>query len=119
MEGPEVLLGRDVTGHRVRRSERTSLRVGRLRTVVVALVALYAALTASGRPVARVLAPVLVPRGRTSLYVFLMRVLFALLVANSPVPQPGRVLWRTIAHTLVLARWLRVRARFLFPFVAL
>ena len=98
--------------------QRTSMGVGRLLTVVVALVTLYAALTAFWRPVERALGPVLIPLGQATLYVFIMHVLFALVTANIPVLQQGKVLYGTIAHTLVLAAlWLMVRWRVLFNLV--
>ncbi len=95
--------------------ERTTLGVGRLLDVVLVLVVLYAALTAFWRPVAGVLGPVLIPLGQATLYVFILHVFFAVVIANVPVLSQGRVLYGTLAHTAVLfALWLMVRKRFLF-----
>jgi hypothetical protein len=98
--------------------ERTTLDVGRLLVVVVTLITLYGALTAFWRPVARVLGPVLVPLGQATLYVFILHVFFALVVANVPALAQGTVLRGTLTHTVVLAAlWLMVRTRFLFRLI--
>ena len=98
--------------------ERTPLDLGRLLAVVVLLVVLYAALTAYWGPVHRALGRVLVPLGQASLYVFVVHVYLALLVANLPGAQDAGVLVGTLLHTAVLAAlWLLVRYRVLFGIV--
>ena len=82
------------------------------------LVTLYAGLTAFWAPVRRILGPALIPLGQATLYVFVMHVAFALVVANVPLLEQGRVLPGTLAHALILvALWLMVRRRFLFNIV--
>jgi hypothetical protein len=97
---------------------RTTLGLGRLTATVVVLVTLYAALTAFWTPIRRVLGPALIPLGQATLYVFVMHVAFALVVANVPLLEQGRVLPGTLAHALVLvALWVMVRRKFLFDVV--
>lgn len=96
---------------------RAELELGRLLGVVVALVALYALLSAFWVPIARVLAPFLVPLGQATLYVFVLHVLLALVVDQVPAVERSAVLG-TLTHAGVLALlWLAVRRRFLFGVV--
>ena len=98
--------------------ERTTLGVGRLLDVIVVLVALYAALTAFWRPVCRVLGWLLIPLGQATLYVFILHVFFALVIANVPVLSQGNVLYGSLAHTAVLGvLWMMVRKRVLFGLI--
>jgi hypothetical protein len=93
--------------------ERSPLGPGRLVSVVVTLIVLYAALTVLRRPVERVVVPVLAPLGQATLYVFVLQVFLVALVAS--LPLPASVLWGTLVHAVVLAGlWLMVRHRVLF-----
>ena len=96
----------------------TTLGLGRLTVTVFALVTLYAALTAFWAPIRKIAGPVLIPLGEATLYVFVMHVAFALVVANIPVLEQGLVLPGTVTHALILAGlWIMVRKRVLFKLV--
>ncbi len=98
--------------------ERRALEPGRLLDVVLVLVTLYALLSVYWRPVHRALGWFLVPLGQATLYVFVLHVFVALLVANVPGLDRGDVLLGTVAHAGTLAAlWTMVRTRFLFRLV--
>jgi hypothetical protein len=97
---------------------RPTLGPGRVLATGLLLVTLYALLTAYWRPLRAALGWFLVPLGQASLYVFVLQVFFALLVANVPGLGGANVLLNTAAHALVLATiWLMVRHRFLFSVI--
>jgi hypothetical protein len=94
---------------------RDFLGIGRLLNTVVVIVVLYGLLTRCWKPIARTFGWFLIPIGQVSLYVFIVQVYFALIVANIPLFNAGHVAINTMGHTLVLlAIWLMVRTRFLF-----
>lgn len=98
--------------------ERTHLAPGRLLNVLALVVALYALLTAYWKPIAAATGGFLVPLGQSTLYVFVMHVFFALIVASIPVLHEGNLLIGTLANIAVLAvLWVMVRTRFLFGVV--
>jgi len=98
--------------------ERTSLAPGRLVNVLVLVVAVYALLTAYWKPIAGASGGFLIPLGQSTLYVFVMHVFFALIVASIPGLDRGDLLLNTVANVVVLALlWLMVRTRFLFGVV--
>lgn len=98
--------------------ERTYLAPGRLLNVLVLVVALYALLTAYWKPIAAAGGGFLIPLGQSTLYVFVMHVFFALIVASVPLLNRGDLLVNTVANVLVLALlWVMVRTRFLFGVV--
>lgn len=98
--------------------ERTHLAPGRLLNVLVLVVALYALLSAYWKPIAAATGGFLVPLGQSTLYVFVMHVFFALIVASIPVLHQGNLLLGTLANIVVLAvLWVMVRTRFLFGVV--
>ena len=75
----------------------------------------YALLTAYWRPLERALGWFLVPLGRASLYVFVLHVPVALLVANVPGLSGAGVALGTLAHGLVLGvLWTLVHRQVLF-----
>lgn len=93
---------------------RATLDLGRLLDVWLLLATAYAALTVYWRPVDRALGWFLVPLGRASLYVFVLHVPAALVVANVP-GLSDSVALATLAHGIVLAvLWTMVRRRVLF-----
>lgn len=113
-----IISGQAFTDIYAHEFNRTTLGLGRLASTIVVLVTLYAALTAFWTPIRRVLGAFLIPLGQATLYVFVMHVAFALVVANVPLLAQGRMLPGTIAHALILgALWLMVRRKFLFNIV--
>jgi hypothetical protein len=97
---------------------RTYLGIGRLLNVFAAVITLYALLTAFWKPIDAAMGRFLIPLGQASLYVFIMHVYFAVLIANIPALQKGSILLNTAAYTLVLAAlWVMVRRRFMFRWV--
>jgi len=97
---------------------RTYLGLGRLLNVFAAVVTLYALLSGFWKPINAVVGRFLIPLGQASLYVFIMHVYFAVLIANIPALQQGSILLNTLAYTLVLAAlWVMVRRRFLFRWI--
>jgi hypothetical protein len=97
---------------------RTYLDAGRLLNVAVFVIACYALLTAYWRPIGTLTGWFFVPLGQATLYVFIMHVFFALLVANLPGLDSGGVWIATAANLVVLALlWVMVRTRFLFRIV--
>jgi hypothetical protein len=98
--------------------ERRALGLGRAVDVALLLVTLYGLLTAYWKPLNAALGWFLVPLGQATLYVFVLHVFFALLVANVPGLTESRIGWNTVAHVVVLGLlWLMVRRRFLFSVV--
>ena len=94
------------------------LGIGRLLNVFAAVITLYALLTAFWKPIDAAMGRFLIPLGQASLYVFIMHVYFAVLIANIPALQKGSILLNTAAYTLVLAAlWFMVRRRFMFRWV--
>lgn len=97
---------------------RTYLGIGRLLNVAAVVVTFYAALTTYWTPIKKVLGGFLIPLGQSSLYVFIMHVYFAVLIANLAALQNGWIWLNTLAYTLVLAAlWVMVRRRFLFRII--
>jgi hypothetical protein len=97
---------------------RPNLELGRVLAVGLLLVSLYALLSAFWKPLHVVLGWFLVPLGQATLYVFILHVYFALIIANIPGLRSDHVLANTLAHALTLAAlWLMVRTRFLFSIV--
>ena len=94
---------------------RATLDLGRLLDVWLLLATGYALLTAYWQPIDRALGWFLVPLGRASLYVFVLHVFAALLVANVPALDGSSVALGTLAHGVVLAvLWTMVTRRVLF-----
>jgi hypothetical protein len=94
---------------------RATLDLGRLLDVFLLLATAYALLTAYWRPLDRALGWFLVPLGRASLYVFVLHVLAALVLANVPGLDGRSVALGTLAHGVVLAvLWTMVRKQVLF-----
>ncbi len=94
---------------------RATLDLGRLVDVWLLLATAYALLTAYWRPLDRALGWLLVPLGRASLYVFVLHVVAALVVANVPGLSGGSIAFGTLAHGTVLAvLWTMVRKQVLF-----
>ncbi len=94
---------------------RPDLGPGRVLATAVLLVSAYALVSAFWTPLHRAFGWFLVPLGQATLYVFIVHVYLALLVANLPGLDKGHVLLGTLAHVLVLALlWLMVRYRVLF-----
>jgi hypothetical protein len=94
--------------------------IGILRVVNVFafLIVAYALLTRFWKPLNRLLGWLLVPLGGATLYVFILHLVFALLVASLPFLDEGSVLEYTIVHTVILlALWLMVKREFLFRWV--
>ncbi|SCY88794.1 OpgC domain-containing protein [Paracoccus tibetensis] len=107
---------------------KDQLALPRLLNVTVFFVAFYALLTWFWRPIARALGWLLIPLGESSLYVFLMHLVFVLLIDQLPgyfdhVPSfdavwPGEIWVDTVLYlATVLGLWLMVRSRFLFGIV--
>jgi hypothetical protein len=70
------------------------------------------------RPVARLAAPVLIPFGQHSLYLFLMHILLVRLVRAAAPWNPSGIAAVVLADTaLVFLLWLAIRRRFLFGLV--
>jgi hypothetical protein len=98
--------------------QRTYLGIGRLISVGVVVVAVYALLTAYWRPINRVAGWFFVPLGQATLYVFVMHVFFALIASNIPVLNEGNIWANSLAYVVVLASlWFMVKKRFLFSLV--
>lgn len=98
---------------------RPTLGLGRVLAVALLMVTAYALLTAYWRPLNRAVGWFLVPLGQATLYVFVLHVFFALVVANVPGLGRGDVLLDTVAHAAVLGLlWLMVRRRFLYSVIA-
>lgn len=94
---------------------RTTLDLGRLLDTWLLLGTLYALLTAYWSVLDRALGWFFVPLGRASLYVFVLHVPAALVVANLPGLGGDSVALGTLAHGIVLAvLWTMVRRRVLF-----
>ena len=94
---------------------RATLDLGRLLDVLLLLATAYALLTAYWQPLDRAVGWLLVPLGRASLYVFVLHVFAALVVANVPALARDSVALGTLAHGIVLAvLWTMVRHRVLF-----
>ncbi len=95
--------------------ERTYLDIGRIVNAVVLLVTAYALLTVLWKPIDRLVGWFFIPLGRTTLYVFIMQLVFVLVVANLPFLARGDLLVNTIAYVVILGlMWLLVRYRVLF-----
>lgn len=93
---------------------RATLDLGRLLDVWLLLATGYALLTAFWRPLDRAVGWLLVPLGRASLYVFVLHVVAALVVAQVPGVRESVALG-TLAHGVVLAvLWTMVTRRVLF-----
>jgi hypothetical protein len=94
---------------------RATLDLGRLLDVWLLLATGYALLTAYWRPLDRALGWFLAPLGRASLYVFVLHVPAALLIANVPGLTGDSVALGTLAHGIVLAvLWTMVTKQVLF-----
>ena len=97
---------------------RPALGLGRVVDVALLLVTLFAAMTAFWKPISSLLGWFLIPIGQATLYVFVLHVYFALLIANVPGLDRGHVLLNSAVHALTLGLlWLMVRKRFLFRFI--
>ena len=97
---------------------RTYLGIGRLLNVAAVVVTFYAALTTYWTPIKKAFGGFLIPLGQSSLYVFIMHVYFAVLIANIAVLHNGWIWLNTLAYTLVLtALWVMVNRRFLFRII--
>ncbi len=98
--------------------QRTTLDLGRLVDVFLVLATLYALVTAYWRPLERALGWFLVPLGSASLYVFILHVPAALIVANIPNLGGSSVALGTLAQGVVLAvLWTMVHRRVLFRII--
>lgn len=97
---------------------RRTLGLGRLLDTWLLLGALYGLMTAFWGPLSRAVGWFFVPLGAASLYVFVLHVFAALVVANVPGLDGGSIALGTLAHAVVLgALWAAVRRRFLFRLV--
>jgi hypothetical protein len=97
---------------------RATLDLGRLLDVWLLLATAYALLTAFWRPLDRLLGWFLVPMGRASLYVFVLHVPAALVIANVPGLDGTSVALGTLAHGIVLGvLWIMVRTQVLFRII--
>jgi hypothetical protein len=98
--------------------ERTYLEFGRLVNVLLLVVTVFALLTAFWRPLNAALGWFFIPLGQATLYVFIMHVFFALLVANIPALATGNLWLNTAAYVVILGLlWTMVKTRFLFALV--
>jgi hypothetical protein len=97
---------------------RTDLGLGRVLATLVLLVSAYALLSAFWAPLHRLLGWFLVPLGQATLYVFVVHIVVALVLANVPGLDQGNVLLNSAAHLGILALlWLMVRHRVLFEII--
>ncbi|SOE52980.1 hypothetical protein SAMN06296378_0487 [Salinibacterium xinjiangense] len=98
--------------------ERTSLGIGRLVNVLLLVVTGFAVMSAFWRPIHAALGWFFVPLGQATLYVFIMHVFFALLVANITALATGNTWLNTAAYIAILGLlWVMVKTRFLFKVV--
>ena len=98
--------------------ERTYLGIGRLVNVLLLVVTGFAVMNAFWRPLHAALGWFFIPLGQATLYVFIMHVFFALLVANIPALATGNTWLNTAAYVAILGLlWVMVKTRFLFKVV--
>jgi hypothetical protein len=91
------------------------LRVVNLAAVVIVF---YSLLTRFWTPAYRLLGWLLVPLGGSTLYVFIMHVVFALLVASLPISDSSSLIVGTMTHVaLILLLWIMVKTSFLFRWI--
>lgn len=94
--------------------------LGALRLVNVAAVVIvfYGVLTRLWTPLNRLLGWFFVPLGGATLYVFILHVVFALVVASLPFLEGASLLANTVTHTVILLLlWIMVQAKFLFRWI--
>ena len=98
--------------------ERTSLGIGRLVNVLLLVVTGFAVMSAFWRPIHAALGWFFIPLGQATLYVFIMHVFFALLVANITALATGNTWLNTAVYIAILGLlWVMVKTRFLFKVV--
>jgi hypothetical protein len=97
---------------------RVFLQGGRLIDLALAIVVVFAFLTAFWRPVNAAVGRVLVPLGQASLYVFVMHVFFVIAVANIPGLDRTSAWQGLLVHVAEIAlAWVMVKREFLFSIV--
>jgi hypothetical protein len=90
----------------------------RVLNVMVLIITAYALLTIFWVPLNTLVGWLLVPLGGTTLYVFVIHVVFALIASNIPVLETGNIWINTVAHTaILLTLWLMVKRQFLFRWI--
>ena len=90
----------------------------RLLNLVAVVIVFYSLLTRFWTPVYRALGWFLVPLGGATLYVFILHVVFALIVASLPFMDEGSLLLGTLTHVAVLLLlWVMVKTSFLFRWI--
>ena len=93
---------------------RTRLRPGRLVNVIVLLVSAYALLTILWKPINACLGWLLVPLGRSTLYVFIVHVFIIIIVVNMPLISFGSLWLNTAAYVvIILILWIMVKKKVL------
>lgn len=97
---------------------RDFLGVLRLVNVAVVVIVFYGVLTRLWVPISRLLGWFFVPLGGATLYVFILHVAFALVVASLPFLQSASLLVNTLTHTaILLLLWTMVQTKFLFRWI--
>lgn len=90
----------------------------RLANLAVLVITLYGLLIKFWAPAYRLLGWFLVPLGGATLYVFILHVVFALIVASLPFIDETSVAVGTLTHVAILALlWIMVRTSFLFRWI--
>jgi fucose 4-O-acetylase-like acetyltransferase len=90
----------------------------RLLNLAVVVIVLYGVLTRFWRPADRLLGWLLIPLGGATLYVFILHLVFALVVASLPFIDQRSLLTGTLTHVAILALlWIMVRTSFLFRWI--
>lgn len=98
--------------------ERTYLDPGRVLNVLLLTVTVYALFTVLWKPLDRAVGWFFIPLGQTTLYVFIMQLVFVLIVANIPFLHRGDLLVNSLAYVVILGlMWVMVKKRFLFAIV--
>ncbi|WP_157549736.1 OpgC domain-containing protein [Microbacterium sp. Leaf288] len=98
--------------------ERTYLDPGRVLNALLVTVTIYALFSVLWKPINRAVGWFFIPLGQTTLYVFIMQLVFVLIVANIPLLHEGDLLVNTIAYIVILGlMWVMVKKRFLFRII--
>ena len=81
-------------------------------------ITIYALFSVLWKPINRAVGWFFIPLGQTTLYVFIMQLVFVLIVANIPFLHEGNLLVNTIAYVVMLGlMWVMVKKRFLFRII--
>ncbi|MBW9110728.1 OpgC domain-containing protein [Microbacterium ureisolvens] len=98
--------------------ERTYLDPGRVLNALLVTITIYALFSVLWKPINRAVGWFFIPLGQTTLYVFIMQLVFVLIVANIPFLHEGNLLVNTIAYVVMLGlMWVMVKKRFLFRII--